>query len=160
MMIRQKPLLWKVNQEILRAAHTISYLILKSPTDRKTERRRPNLRLHCIPPAHPVSDFGAMRFRFRQTASGRYLYFPQFSIEFKRVPCKTPCYSATTGSNCLNSKFPATNNSQGRIFSQNKPKMTPISHVARVHDGTYAVSQGGGGVPLGNASASPLHTHT
>ena len=138
MMIRQKPLFWIVNVEILRAAHTIIYLILKSPTDRKTERRRPNLRWHCIPPAHSVSDFGAMRFRLRQTVPGRYSYFSRFSIKFKPVPqaifpCKNPCFPATTGSNWVNSIFPATNNSQRSIDSQRHPRR-PHFHIWHVYN--------------------------
>ena len=98
----------------------ICCLIPNFPTDRKTKRRRSNLRLHCFP---PVSDFGAMRVRFRRTVSGRYSYFPQFSIESKRVPqaiipCKTPCFLATTWLNGANSSYAVVNNSRGSIFSQ------------------------------------------
>ena len=130
----EKPLLWKVNLDILLAADTISCLIPKFLTDRKTERRRPNLQLHCFP---LVSDFGAMRFRFRQTVYGRYLYFSQFSFESRRVPqailpCNPPSFSATTGLNWANSSFAVINNSQGSIFLQKKPKMMHVLHVARI----------------------------
>ena len=67
----------------------------------------------------------------------RYSYFCQFSTESKRVPlasfpCKTPCFSATTRSYWAKSSFAVIHNSEGSIFSQKKPKMTPILHLARV----------------------------
>jgi len=108
------------SRKFLRSGYpdTISCLIPKFPTDRKTERRRPHLRLHCI------------WYRYR------YSYFCHFSTESKRVPlaifpCKTPCFSATTASSWTISSFAVSHNSQGSMVSQKQPKMTSILHVAR-----------------------------
>ena len=87
--------------------------------DRKTEWRRPDSRLHCV------------RYRCR------YLYFCQFPTESKRVPqdffpSKSPCFSASTGSDWENSSIAVSHNSKRSIFSQKIPKLSPILLVARV----------------------------
>ena len=116
---RQKPLSWKVSLEVLCAAETISCMIPYFSTDRNTERRRPNLRLHYIRYPYTYSYF-----------SNSPLSPNGFHWEFSHVKPPVSQQQGSQTGQTLDVR-PFTTHKKA-YYPKIKPKMTLVLNVARV----------------------------